>query len=267
MKSLIHLTIVVCVSINLLSSCSYHLGSVSGGSAVITNDKFKSIDYAFGTSRTTNFLGIGGNSKDALVLEAKRNLFLNSDIQLGQVLGQTTTDFKRTIFFPLFTTKVLVSAEIIDFTSKEIDSISWADNIADFTNKPSTDYFNFGQKVPLVQRKDTIIGQIVDVKPEVCLVKFYDHRNNLRIKKIPTVTLVSYQKKIPVLSLDQGNPIDYFTPKDPKNELVKFQHKGIVLEGELMEQKGDVYLIRMQKESGNHIGFYVKEEDLVSSKE
>ena len=66
------------VFVILFSSCTSHYGTMSGGSAVITNNKFASVQFAYGTASAFTFLGIGGNNKDALVLEAKRNLYLNS---------------------------------------------------------------------------------------------------------------------------------------------------------------------------------------------
>ena len=73
---------------------------------MITNAEFSKIRFGYGTAKTAHFMGIGGNQKDALVLEAKRNLYLNCNLQSGEAIGQTTIDFKKTLFFPISTTRV-----------------------------------------------------------------------------------------------------------------------------------------------------------------
>lgn len=85
---------------------------------MITNDQFAVTRLVTGTSKTTQFLGIGGFEKDALVFEAKKNMIEGADMQPGEVIGQTTIDFKRTFFFPIQVNKVTVSSEIIDFSGR-----------------------------------------------------------------------------------------------------------------------------------------------------
>ena len=101
-----------------LSACTIHTGAIGGGSGVITNDQFAVTRLVTGTSKTTQFLGIGGFEKDALVYEAKKNMIGGADMQPGEVIGQTTIDFKRTFFFPIQVNKVTVSSEIIDFSGR-----------------------------------------------------------------------------------------------------------------------------------------------------
>lgn len=237
MRQNLHTNLSIFIVSILLSSCSYHIGSISSGSGIITNDEFYSIDYAYGTSRTLNVFGIGGNNKDALVLEAKRNLYLNSQMKPWQVIGQTTLDIKRTIFFPVIATKAVVSAEIIDFSTDLINAETTSENLENFVNGSVKNYFDFGQNVRFVYKKDTINAQIVDVGEEKCFVKFYDKNNNLRIKPIFTTTLISYQTGLEVIPSEKINVGDVRTPQNPTNKLVRFKHAGSSFVGELLEQK------------------------------
>lgn len=100
----------------LLTACTIHTGTISGGSGVITDDRFAVTRLVMGTAKTTQFLGIGGFEKDAMVFEAKKNMIQHAEMQPGEVIGQTTVDFKRTFFFPIQSNKVTISAEIIDFS-------------------------------------------------------------------------------------------------------------------------------------------------------
>ncbi len=65
----------------LISSCSTHFGSMS---TPLLDEDYVYEDIAFGVSQTNHFFGIGGLSKDAVVLEAKRQLFLNRPLSKNE---------------------------------------------------------------------------------------------------------------------------------------------------------------------------------------
>lgn len=102
-----------------INSCAFHSGVMSG-SAALSNANFKVVDYAIGTAQTTHVLGIGGIGTEALVLEAKRNLYRNHPLSSGQALGNVSVDFKRSFYFVASTLKVVVSADIIDFNENAV---------------------------------------------------------------------------------------------------------------------------------------------------
>ena len=193
----------------IISSCAYHIGYVGGGSGVITNNDFANISFAYGSAKTMHVLGIGGNKKDALVLEAKRDLYKNADLQAGQVIGQTTVDFKTTWILVVAVTRVTISAEIIDFSSSSQD----ADMI-----KENFDYFIKGQ----TSKPSSVTQNAAFVAPD-----------------------------------------ELHTPKDPKGKLIKFKYKGNEYTGELMGEEDGQYLIRMENQDGERIGFYIDQADVI----
>ncbi|MGB0522147.1 MAG: DUF6567 family protein [Flammeovirgaceae bacterium] len=168
----------------ICASCTSHIGSISGGSAAITSNNFSAVRFAFGSASTAHFLGIGGNQKDALVLEAKRNLYLNCNLKPGQAIGQTTIDFKKTLIFPFSTTKVTVSAEIIDFS----DSTKIESNLKEFTHGKTSPKFELGEHVIYVRnhnnKRYSTHAQVLDFDRGRYVIKFFDLNNQLKIKHV-----------------------------------------------------------------------------------
>jgi hypothetical protein len=97
-----------------LSSCAIHTGTFESGIA-ISNNEFRVAGMAEGHASTFYFLGLGGLSKSALVMEAKRDLYAKYPLAKGMVLSNVTVDFKRSFFFVVYTNQVTITADIIDF--------------------------------------------------------------------------------------------------------------------------------------------------------
>ena len=188
-----NLTYFIVIGITL-SSCSYHIGTIGGGTGSITNNEFRTIDFAYGTSKTANILGIGGNKKDALVLEAKRNLYQNYGLKPNQVIGQTSVDIKRTVFFPVLTTKVTISAEIIDFSDDTIDTTQNQENKNQFINPKNDGLFNLGNKVYYSKGQKTFSATVLGYVNDKYVIKYIDHNNNFKIKRV-TYRVLKSQKQ------------------------------------------------------------------------
>ena len=99
----------------LCFSCAFHEGAMTG-SAALTNGDFRIVDFVSGTAKTTHILGIGGLKPTALVLDAKKNMYLNHPLENGQVYANVTVDFKRSFFPFVGTTIATVSADLIEFS-------------------------------------------------------------------------------------------------------------------------------------------------------
>ncbi len=95
----------------LLSSCAFHQGSLS---SIGHNPQTHDINgLAVGTAKTTHVFGIGGLGSDALVLEAKRELYETFPLKEGQLYGNFVVDFKRSFYFIFNRTQVVISADIL----------------------------------------------------------------------------------------------------------------------------------------------------------
>lgn len=102
-------------AISLLSSgCATHAG-IGMSSASISENNFKMVGHATGQAKATKVFGIGGLFRDALVAEAKQDMLDNYPLYDGQALANMTVDFKNSTILFVRTTKVTVTADIIQF--------------------------------------------------------------------------------------------------------------------------------------------------------
>jgi hypothetical protein len=254
----------------LLSSCAYHIGTVGGGSAVITNANFSHVDFAYGTARTTHFFGIGGAQKDALVLEAKRNLYQNYNLRPKQAIGQTIVDFKRKIFFPFLFTKVTVSAEIIDFSADRADTVLAKTNLNQFTGISASGGFALGDTVSYQHYGNTLKARVLSKHQGFnnslkYTIQYYDRKNRLKIKRVSSSRLQYSQQSL----LRSGQPLELkhqgrlYTPVKPENKLVRFKYQGQEFTGELLDRQEDTYVIGMQKEDSEKVSIRINEKDII----
>ena len=103
------------------TSCAFHSGMMTGNAA-ITDANFQYIALVKGTATTTHVLGIGGLKKDALMFEAKKDLFSKYPLRRGQALANVTVDIKRTYVFIVMKTKATVTADVVDYNLPEVPS-------------------------------------------------------------------------------------------------------------------------------------------------
>lgn len=167
----------------MISSCAFHSG-VMTGNAALSDANFFTVGYAMGTSEITKVLGMGGVATDALVLEAKRNLYKNHPLTKGQALANVSVDFKRTIFPFVSKLKVLISADIIDFN----DGAKTVVNLEDFplgvdSLKESETKMN-DEIVYFILDDKVMIGKVLDYKGMKAKVLTYSHLGHLKVKKI-----------------------------------------------------------------------------------
>jgi hypothetical protein len=98
----------------MTSSCGMHHG-MGMSNASLSENNFKMVRYAQGSVKTTKIFGLGGLAKNALVAEAKEQMMSSYPLQDGQALANMTVDFKTSIIFFVITTKVTVTADIVQF--------------------------------------------------------------------------------------------------------------------------------------------------------
>lgn len=109
--------LIVILILFLCNSCAFHKG-VMTGNASLQGTNFELIDMATGKASTVKVLGIGGLNKNALVLEAKRDLYSNYPLSIGQAFANVTVDFKNSYILVVSITDVTISADIVQFFEK-----------------------------------------------------------------------------------------------------------------------------------------------------
>jgi hypothetical protein len=114
MKKNLLKTIAGFLIISALTSCAFHSGMMNN-SVQLNQNNFKYLRNASGVAKTTKIIGIGGNDRQALVAEAKKDLLDNYPLKDGQALANIVVDFKTSIFLVVIETKVTVTADIVEF--------------------------------------------------------------------------------------------------------------------------------------------------------
>ena len=97
----------------LFTSCiAYHHGTLSESNP--PSDGKRTVDFAHGYARVNRILFFGGRQTDALVAEAKQNLFLSYPLRDDQYFANYVVDFQESFhWLVLHTTQVVVTAEVI----------------------------------------------------------------------------------------------------------------------------------------------------------
>lgn len=103
-------TFPICLLIFILSSCAFHSGMVSTD---LAPENVFYEEVAVGHSKTTQVFGIGGLKRDALVLDAKKNMYQNFPLDSGERYLNMTVDFKTTYVLMVRKLQCQVSADII----------------------------------------------------------------------------------------------------------------------------------------------------------
>ena len=171
------------------SSClSIHKGNISSNSFSI-KDNFNIISTIEGNSRATYILGIGGNLREGLINEAKKDMYQKYKLQPNQNLTNITTDIKMTYFiFPLIymSQKVIVSADVIRFYKDNELSISNDKNTnnTSITDKTLSNEININNlSVLKTKSKDEIkIDSVINAKNKI--LETYESVNDVKIGDI-----------------------------------------------------------------------------------
>ncbi|HZK68468.1 MAG TPA: DUF6567 family protein [Paludibacter sp.] len=178
MKKMLISIAIICL---LMTSCvTYHHGAISS-SAVSRTVKYQ--DIAIGVSQINKFWGFGGVSKDALVLEARREMTKNRPLGAKEQYLNFTVDFKYT-FWPIVSqTKVTMCADVVSFSNDstgEVYSTKYKDKL--LGKSLSNELFAIGDSVIFNKTHEGVIISIEDVDIVRVLYKSKSDKN--RTKRI-----------------------------------------------------------------------------------
>lgn len=235
-------------SVSLLSCTTLHSGVLTGNN-VYPNQKI--VDTAIGTEKATYVFGIGGNNKDALVYNAKRNLYKNFPLKKDQVYSNFTIDFKNSFRIVYFERKVIVSADIVtlnnDF-SEEDDADIVEQKQVDFKSKksvekpketknPKFEFFEAEDLVVVYDDEKYVRGTITSVADFFITVQLKDRDNILETKNYGIDKVFLIDDKLGLE--DKIGEIVFFEKKLKNGTMQKTEGKisGIGKKSLLMEYK------------------------------
>ncbi|WP_159038567.1 DUF6567 family protein [Brumimicrobium mesophilum] len=182
----------------ILNSCAFHTGVMSGNAA-LSDANFKVVDFAIGTSETFKVFGLGGVATDALVLEAKRNLYHNYPLTDGQALANVSVDFKRSFFLIVSKNKVMVSADVIDFNEGAVVKSKNTDFSIRVDEKRETQLNLTSEDVYYERHGELKLGRIVGFGETQVKVLGHNNRGRLGINRVPISKLFFLNEKDAIL--------------------------------------------------------------------
>lgn len=211
----------------LTSSCAFHAGMMTGN-ASISDNNFRVVKIIDGQASTTHILGIGGLSKSALVLEAKRDMLKNYPLMKGQAIANVTVDFKRTYILLYMTTEVTVSADVIDFNPvdkiEEFDQL-YIDNL--YGEKPCIKNCNFsiGDSVYFIVDGYIKKGEIGKFGNYVMEIHYKLQSGGTWVNKSKYEKTLSFQKSenhLKYFGVEIGQNVEFITEKGEQKTGVVF---------------------------------------------
>ncbi len=167
----------------VLSSCvSYQSGGLSANE---TGANFIYQDVAIGEARSNRFLLFGGMRKDALLLEAKRDLITGRPLGIDEAYTNYTFDFKNSFILGFTRTKVTVSADVIQYTTEPpVDRYSSTFKDKMFKTNLVDSLFNIGDSTYTKDGHGGIVqSNLSKYRVRVLLTNSKDELKSVRISK------------------------------------------------------------------------------------
>jgi hypothetical protein len=157
------------------------------------NGKCSYQSIAFGTTVKKQIFGRGGNSSDAMLFEAKRNLYRAFPLRKGEFYDNFVVDYKTT-YYPFCTkTQVTVTADIILENGSTNDEL-FSENYILSVNAgkiTSVDHLKLADSVVYLQGCNSIKGIIIDFKDKAAIVLINNTSGNQVFIDAPTKKLFS----------------------------------------------------------------------------
>lgn len=223
-----------------LSSCSATYMGITTGDASISSNNFKMVRLVTGTASVKSILGFGGMGKEALVLEAKKNLLQNNPLKEREALANVTVDFKNSFVLIVHKQKVTISADIVEFIEQTPNkpSTKTIDNKT-IDNKPVEKKQNNN---PSVEKK-SFDSKPVDYTPE----KITDTSHS--IDSIPAPKIIKSDKAITPKT--QETPTAPTVPSFEPTILYSAPAEIVTSSGERYKVEAGDYFIGTLNEKGN----------------
>ena len=118
-----HLVLVVSLCFLLTGCLATHMGTMSGSASLSSPNFMYKKQNIFGESTATYILGIGGEGRQSLIIEAKKNMLKENPMLQNQALANVTVSYKTTHFigFLVMNVKCMVSADVVEFGPVQTD--------------------------------------------------------------------------------------------------------------------------------------------------
>ena len=151
--------VVITCLILACTSCAYHIGTTSGN---FSEKEYIITGIGLGSAKTTKFIGIGGLNKEALVFEAKRDLYNNIHLEDGDKVSNITVDFQTSYYVLVQEITATVHAEIIHIKDSSHTKNNY--KIVDYKG------FSEGDEIFKYHKGRYLMSTLNKIKANYCLV-------------------------------------------------------------------------------------------------
>lgn len=149
-QKLFYFAVILSIASILTGCIATHVGNMSGSASLSSPNFLYKKQNIFGESKATYVLGIGGEARQSLILEAKKNMLKENPLLRNQALANVTVSYKTTNFigFLVVVVRCNVSADIVEFGPVQTDfSESKSLNSATVVNSSTDDVITENKKV------------------------------------------------------------------------------------------------------------------------
>ena len=179
------------ILIFLIASCATHQGTINM-SAIDKNIIYQRT--AIGISQSHRVLGIGGLTRDALIYEAKKELYKNFPIQANEAYMNFILDIKKSHFILYSQTKITITADIVDLTGDSVTQPFSKNYINQLENsdlyKPK--FFEIGDSIIFdIDKKGVIISFPRD---KYVTIQYITQKGTLQMKNMSVYDIYTCKK-------------------------------------------------------------------------
>jgi hypothetical protein len=170
-----------------LGSCAFHSGMITPvGTQTSKSQKY--VDIAVGYSKASYFMGLGGTGKNALINDAKRNMFLSYKLKPGQSFENISLDIKSTCILLYQKREIIVIADVVEEDSTM--NITYSDhylNLLSSKKTVSNNLFSLNEEVIYLDKNNVARkGKIVKLSYEDATIFYVNSKANFKIKHTST---------------------------------------------------------------------------------
>lgn len=217
----------------LTTSCNYQYYGNITGNASLSDTNFTIVNLAIGQSYSWRVFGIGGYKKQALVMEAKKDLYARTQLKSGQALANVTVDFKHSYYLVCSKILVTVSADVVDF-HPNAEPISAKTKSSTLIETP----YKNGDSVYVYSNYNYTLGEIIETHTNKALVKYEVRPDKFKTKKISEDKIIYNDNRLSDTvnyDIQIGDTIDFmslggYEQMERSGEVVGLNPKYIIVE-------------------------------------
>lgn len=209
-------------SLIILGSCSTYKG-VMLEPKCMGDCSFQS--FATGSAHVSYFLGMGGNSSESLLFEAKRNMYQTFPLKKGEFYDNIIIDYKNSYYLVFSKLKITITADIVN-RGTYADSEVYTENYKHFLASGKTvtvDHLALSDSVIYLSGTGVKKGILLGFFDGDAKVLVLNSRENMQEEMVPVKRLFAIDNEDieDITGLEANQIIEFISGGKNKEEIVK----------------------------------------------